>query len=329
MSDKQTEYEKHHVTAEAGLRLDRALADALPELSRSRIKTLITDGFVSPGEATITDASYRVKPGDTFVVTVPQPAESLLEGEDIPLTVVYEDEALLVIDKPAGLTVHPGAGQPNGTLVNALIAHCGDSLSGIGGVRRPGIVHRLDKDTSGLMVAAKSDAAHASLAAQFEAHSIDRAYRCFVWGTPIPLSGEIKGNIGRSRQNRTKMAVVRDGQGKTALTHYRTLSRFGRTVGLLECRLKTGRTHQIRVHLTHIGHPILGDPAYGKSTAHRRSQISATTLDALEKLGRQALHAAELGFDHPLSGGRVNFQSNLPTDMQLLDNCLNSDSFGQ
>ncbi|MGB0555436.1 MAG: RluA family pseudouridine synthase [Alphaproteobacteria bacterium] len=329
MSDTQTECEKHHVTPEAGLRLDRALADALPKLSRSRIKTLITNGFVSPGEATITDASYRVKPGDTFVVTVPQPAESLLEGEDIPLTVVYEDEALLIIDKPAGLTVHPGAGQPNGTLVNALIAHCGESLSGIGGVRRPGIVHRLDKDTSGLMVAAKTDAAHASLAGQFEAHSIDRAYRAFVWGTPIPLNGEIEGNIGRSRQNRTKMTVVRDNQGKTALTRYRTLSRFGRTVGLLECRLETGRTHQIRVHLTHIGHPILGDPAYGKSTAHRRSQISAATLDALEKLGRQALHAAELGFDHPISGERMNFQSTLPTDMQLLENCLNSDTFGQ
>jgi 23S rRNA pseudouridine1911/1915/1917 synthase len=213
--------------------------------------------------------------------------------------------------------------------VNALIAHCGDSLSGIGGVRRPGIVHRLDKDTSGLMVAAKTDAAHASLAAQFEAHSIDRAYRAFVWGTPIPLNGKIEGNIGRSRQNRTKMAVVRDGQGKTALTHYRTLSRFGRTVGLLECQLETGRTHQIRVHLTHIGHPILGDPAYGKSTAHRRSQISAATLDALEKLGRQALHAAELGFDHPISGERMNFQSTLPTDMQLLENCLNSDTFGR
>jgi 23S rRNA pseudouridine1911/1915/1917 synthase len=329
MSDTQTESEKHHVTPEAGLRLDRALADALPELSRSRIKTLITDGFVSPGEATITDPSYRVKPGDAFIVTVPQPTESLLEGEDIPLAIVYEDKALLVIDKPAGLTVHPGAGQPNGTLVNALIAHCGDSLSGIGGVRRPGIVHRLDKDTSGLMVAAKTDAAHASLAAQFEAHSIDRAYRAFVWGTPIPLNGEIDGNIGRSRQNRTKMAVVRDGQGKTALTHYRTLSTFGRTVGLLECRLATGRTHQIRVHLTHIGHPILGDPAYGKSTVHRRSQISAATLDALKNLGRQALHAAELGFKHPISSERVNFQSTLPTDMQLLENCLNSDTFGQ
>jgi 23S rRNA pseudouridine1911/1915/1917 synthase len=329
MNDTQTESEKHHVTPEAGLRLDRALADTLPKLSRSRIKTLITDGFVSPGEATITDPSYRVKPGDAFVVTVPRPAESLLEGEDIPLTIVYEDKALLVIDKPAGLTVHPGAGQPNGTLVNALIFHCGDSLSGIGGVRRPGIVHRLDKNTSGLMVAAKTDAAHASLAAQFEAHSIDRAYRAFVWGTPIPLNGKIEGNIGRSRQNRIKMSVVRDGHGKTALTHYRTLSRFGRTVGLLECRLATGRTHQIRVHLTHLGHPILGDPTYGKSTAHRRSQISTATLDALKNLGRQALHAAELGFDHPISGERVNFQSTLPTDMQLLENCLNSDKFGQ
>jgi 23S rRNA pseudouridine1911/1915/1917 synthase len=329
MSNTQTESEKHHVTPKAGFRLDRALADALPELSRSRIKTLITDGFVSPGEATITDPSYRVKPGDAFIVTVPQPAESLLEGEDIPLSIIYEDKALLVIDKPAGLTVHPGAGQPNGTLVNALIAHCGDSLSGIGGVRRPGIVHRLDKDTTGLMVAAKTDAAHASLAAQFEAHSIDRAYRAFVWGTPIPLNGEIQGNIGRSRQNRTKMAVVRDGQGKTALTHYRTLLAFGRTAGLLECRLATGRTHQIRVHLTHIGHPILGDPAYGKSTAHRRSQISSETLAALENLGRQALHASELGFDHPTSNERVHFQSTLPTDMQLLESCLNSDTFGQ
>ena len=326
MSDTQTESEKHHVTPKAGFRLDRALADALPELSRSRIKILITDGFVSPGEATITDPSYRVKPGDAFIVTVPQPAESLLEGEDIPLSIIYEDKALLVIDKPAGLTVHPGAGQPNGTLVNALIAHCGDSLSGIGGVRRPGIVHRLDKDTTGLMVAAKTDAAHASLAAQFEAHSIDRAYRAFVWGTPIPLNGEIQGNIGRSRQNRTKMAVVRDGQGKTALTHYRTLLTFGRTAGLLECRLATGRTHQIRVHLTHIGHPILGDPAYGKSTAHRRSQISTETLAALENLGRQALHASELGFDHPISNERVHFQSTLPTDMQLLESCLNSDT---
>lgn len=327
MSDTQTEIEKHHVTPEAGLRLDRALADALPELSRSRIKSLITDGFVSPGEATITDPSYRVKQGDQFTVTVPRPAESALEGEDIPLEIIYEDDALLVIDKPAGLTVHPGAGQPNGTLVNALIAHCGESLSGIGGVRRPGIVHRLDKDTSGLMVAAKTDTAHASLAAQFEARTIDRAYRAFVWGVPIPLNGEIEANIGRSRQNRTKMAVVRDGIGKTALTRYRTLNTFGRTVSLLECRLATGRTHQIRVHLTHLGHPILGDPTYGKATAHRRSQISAETYTALEDLHRQALHAAELGFDHPISGERHRFDSPLPADMQLLEKCLNSDMF--
>ena len=327
MNDNLADSEVHQVAAEAGLRLDRALADALPNLSRSRIKSLISDGLVSTTEATITDPSYRVKPTEMFTVTVPQPAESALLGENIPLEIVYEDTCLLVINKPAGLTVHPGAGQPSGTLVNALIAHCGDSLSGVGGVKRPGIVHRLDKDTSGLIVAAKSDAAHASLAAQFEARTVDRAYRAIVWGVPLSRQGEIEGNIGRSHRNRTKMAVVRSDRGKHALTRYRVLTAFRDAAALVECRLATGRTHQIRVHMTHIGHPLIGDPVYGRSTPHRRAMLSEATAEMAASLGRQALHAAELGFDHPPSGQRLAFESALPNDMQLLTDRLNSDTF--
>lgn len=325
MNKMPAENEKHLVTPEPGLRLDRALTDALPDISRSRIKTLINDGFVTAGEATITDASYRVKQGDQFVLEIPTPVDSALLGEAIPLNIQYEDDALLVIDKPAGLTVHPGAGQPRGTLVNALISHCGDSLSGIGGVRRPGIVHRLDKDTSGLMVAAKSDLAHAALAAQFEARTIDRAYHALVWGFPTPVAGEIDGNIGRSSRNRIKMAVVSEGRGKTALTRYRTLKVFAKAVSLVECRLATGRTHQIRVHMAHIGHSILGDPTYGRATPARRASLSPETVETIAKLGRQALHAAELGFDHPLTGERLLFKSTPPEDMRSVQECLISD----
>ncbi len=325
MSSVGSNIEEHTVTPTPDMRLDRALTDALPELSRSRLKTLITDGCVRLGEATITDPSYRVKPGEQFSVSIPPVAESVMAPEAIPLNIVHEDDALLVLDKPAGLTVHPGAGQPSGTLVNALIAHCGDSLSGIGGVRRPGIVHRLDKDTSGLLVVAKTDTAHTALARQFEAHTVDRAYKAFVWGLPAPLNGEIARNIGRSPRNRTKMAVVAEGRGKTALTRYRTLKSFAQTVSLLECRLATGRTHQIRVHLTHLGHPLLGDAVYGKTTAARVSRLSEHTREALRALGRQALHAAEIGFEHPGTGARMLFTSPLPEDMQTLEDCLNSD----
>ena len=318
MTNTEFKGDKYNVTPEAGLRLDRALTDALPDLSRNRVKQLINDGFVFAKNVTITDPSYRVKQGDTFVVLVPAPENSVLRGEQIPLNIYYEDDFLLVIDKPAGLTVHPGAGQPNGTLVNALIAHCGDSLSGIGGVRRPGIVHRLDKNTSGLMVAAKSDAAHLTLSKQFEARTIKRAYHAFVWGALTPPEGKIESNIGRSRRNRTKMAVVSEGQGKKALTHYRAIERFGLIATFLECRLATGRTHQIRVHLTQIGHPLLGDPTYGRSTDTRRASLSPDAKALLEVFGRQALHAAEIGFKHPLSGDYLSFKSPLPEDMKML-----------
>ena len=315
------------VAAEAGIRLDRALADALPDLSRSRIKHLILGGLVSTAGATITDPSYRVKPAEVFSVTVPQPTEIALVGEDIPLDIIFEDESLLVIDKPAGLTVHPGAGQPSGTLVNALIAHCGNSLSGIGGVKRPGIVHRLDKYTSGLIVVAKSDSAHASLTTQFEARTVDRAYRAIVWGVPMPPNGEIEGNIGRSQKNRTKMTVVRSDRGKPALTRYHLLTAFGDTTSFIECRLATGRTHQIRVHMTHIGHPLIGDTVYGRTTPYRRARLSTEAVKIADSLGRQALHAAELGFEHPDTGAHLKFKSKLPQDMQLLEDRLNADNF--
>tara|TARA_Y100001934_G_scaffold151214_1_gene181300 strand:- start:19304 stop:20293 length:990 start_codon:yes stop_codon:yes gene_type:complete len=327
MTNTEFKGDTHIVTPEAGLRLDRGLTDALPGLSRNRVKHLINDGLVAAKNGTITDPSYRVKPGDTFKISVPPPEDSVLRGEQIPLNIHYEDDFLLVIDKPAGLTVHPGAGQPNGTLVNALIAHCGDSLSGIGGVRRPGIVHRLDKDTSGLMVAAKSDAAHSALSTQFEARTIKRAYQAFVWGALTPSEGKIESNIGRSHRNRTKMAVVPDNRGKRALTHYRTIERFGLIATLLECRLATGRTHQIRVHLAHIGHPLLGDPNYGRSTDSRRSSLSLETNSLIAKLGRQALHATEIGFKHPLSGDYLNFTSPAPKDMQMLRHRLISDTY--
>ena len=226
--------------------------------SRSRIKNLILNGLVSTAGVTITDPSYTVKPSEVFDIKIPQVATSKLTAEKIPLRIIFEDTSLLVIDKQAGLTVHPGAGQPSGTLVNALIAHCGESLSGIGGVKRPGIVHRLDKNTTGLIVVAKTDQAHVALSAQFEARTVERAYLAFVWGVPTPRLGVIGGNIGRSRRNRTKMAVVSEGRGKRALTRYRTLAVLSNVASLVECRLGTGRTHQIRVHMTHIGHPLVG-----------------------------------------------------------------------
>ena len=329
MTNTDFKGDKHIVTPEAGLRLDRALTDALPDLSRNRVKQLINDGFITAKNETIKDPSYRVKQGDTFEVSVPTPENSVLRGEQIPLNIYYEDDFLLVIDKPAGLTVHPGAGQPNGTLVNALIAHCGDSLSGIGGVRRPGIVHRLDKDTSGLMVAAKSDTAHLGLSKQFEARTIKRAYHAFVWGALTPPEGKIEYNIGRSRRNRTKMAVVSEDHGKRALTHYRTIERFGLIATFLECRLATGRTHQIRVHLTHVGHSLLGDPTYGRSTDARRGSLSPDTNSLIETLSRQALHAAEIGFKHPLSGDYLSFTSPVPEDMKMLRHRLISDTAGK
>ncbi len=292
-----------------GWRLDRALADAVPTLSRERLKVLINAGQVSQGDALVRDPARKSRGGERFNVAVPAPAPAHNEAQDIPLVVAYEDEHLIVIDKPAGLVVHPAAGNLDGTLVNALLHQCGGSLSGIGGVARPGIVHRIDKDTSGLMVAAKTDRAHEGLAKQFAAHSIDRRYRAIVAGRPMPPAGTVDAPLARSAQNRKKVAIVAG--GKRAVTHYATLERL-KEAALVECRLETGRTHQVRVHMASIGHALLGDPVYG-----RTKQVHRGTLEALG-FRRQALHAARLGFIHPVTGIALSFESAMPADMQEL-----------
>jgi 23S rRNA pseudouridine1911/1915/1917 synthase len=324
-----TEPTQHRFTIDqslAGQRLDKALAALVPDLSRSRLKALILDGHVCLGDKPSSDVSHAVKAGDRIVLTVPEPENATPEGQAIPLTIVYEDTDLIVIDKPAGLVVHPAAGNPDKTLVNALIAHCGESLSGIGGVKRPGIVHRLDKDTSGLMVAAKTDAAHAGLSEAFARRDIERAYVAVVWGVPSPPSGQISGDIGRDPKNRKKMAVVTRG-GKAALTAYKTLRRFGDVAALVECRLATGRTHQIRVHMTQIGHPLIGDPVYGRSRKRRLSGLSPETAAALSGFARQALHARVIGFDHPVTGRHLKFESECPIDISDLLKALEREPF--
>lgn len=310
------------IAEEAGNRLDKWLSARLPELSRTRIKGLIDDGRVSAAGQTITDASARVKPGQRFTVAIPpeRPADPLPQAMD--LTVAYEDDDLIVIDKPPGLVVHPAPGSPDHTLVNALLAHCGESLSGIGGVKRPGIVHRIDKDTSGLLVVAKNDRAHHGLAEQFSVHSLERVYRALVWGVPIPAQGEIQGNIGRSPQDRKKMAIVSHG-GKTALTRYRVLRSFaGGAVSLVECRLATGRTHQIRVHMTSIGHPLVGDQTYGRARPAKVKHLPDQARQALLEFPRQALHASVLGFTHPNNGAMLKFESLIPPDFNELISLL-------
>ena len=317
--------EDHWVTAEeedGGRRLDVLLSRCLPALSRSRLKQLIEGGRVTAQQAAITAPSYRVKPGERFLVAVPAVRSAAPRGQALALDVVYEDAELIVVDKPAGLVVHPAPGHPDRTLVNALIAHCGDSLAGIGGVRRPGIVHRLDKDTSGLMVAAKTAAAHASLTAQFAARRIERSYAALVWGVPAPATDEISGNIGRSPHNRKKMAVVAQG-GRPAVTRYRVRQVLaGGLASLVDCRLLTGRTHQIRVHLSARGHPVIGDPLYGRATARRLAGLPEPARTMVRNLDRQALHAEVLGFNHPATGERVKFSSQLPAKIIRLKCCL-------
>nr|WP_040566267.1 RluA family pseudouridine synthase [Magnetospirillum molischianum] len=303
---------------EAGQRLDKWLAMRLLDLSRSRIKGLIEDGRVSLDGPTILDPSHRVKPGQSCRVSVPPDAPAIPEAQDIALTVVHEDEDLIVIDKPPGLVVHPAPGNLDFTLVNALLAHCGESLAGIGGVRRPGIVHRLDKDTSGLLVAAKTDAAHRGLSEQFAAHSLERAYRALVWGVPSPSKGEIEGNIGRNPRDRKTMAIV-SGGGKRALTRYHVLQTYlGGCVSSVECRLATGRTHQIRVHMTSIGHSLVGDKTYGRVRLGRLASVPDDARAALTAFPRQALHAFLLGFQHPTKGYALSFESAIPTDINAL-----------
>ena len=296
----------------AGWRLDRALAAAVPTLSRERLKALIRSGALIPE---VRDPATKVKGNEAFQLTVPEPEPAHNEAQDIPLKIVFEDDHLLVIDKAAGLVVHPAAGNRDQTLVNALLHHCGASLSGIGGVARPGIVHRIDKDTSGLLVIAKTDVAHEGLAKQFAAHSIERRYLAIVSGVPRTAGGTIDASLARSPANRKKMAVVAEGRGKRAVTHWKRLEIL-RDAALVECRLETGRTHQVRVHMASIGHPLVGDPFYGGSgKTHRK---------LLNELGfhRQALHAARLGFIHPVTKHRLTFESGMPADMQELFSAL-------
>jgi 23S rRNA pseudouridine1911/1915/1917 synthase len=313
---------------EAGERLDRVLAARVPTLSRSRLKALILDGQVAIDGRTIRDPAVRVNSGDSVAVTLPPPEPAKPIGENIPLNVVYEDDALIVIDKPPGLVVHPAAGHAQGTLVNALIAHCGDSLSGIGGVKRPGIVHRLDKGTSGLMVAAKTDKAHRALSKQFETKAegpLERGYLAFVWGAPAKPKGTIDAPLDRHPHAREKRAV-REG-GRPAVTHWEVLERFAGAdgkpvVSLLACTLETGRTHQIRVHLAHIGHPILGDETYATGFKTKASLLAPEARATLAAFGRQALHAYLLAFAHPESGEFLEFRSELPADLRRLRDAL-------
>jgi 23S rRNA pseudouridine1911/1915/1917 synthase len=299
----------------AGWRLDRALAASVPTLSRERLKALIRSGAVEAGGKPVRDPATKVRGEETYRVVVPEPEPAHNEAQDIPLTIVFEDDHLLVVDKPAGLVVHPAVGNLDGTLVNALLHHCAGRLSGIGGVARPGIVHRIDKDTSGLLVVAKTDVAHEGLARQFAAHSIDRRYLAIVNGVPKAAGGTVDASLARSSANRRKIAIVEGGRGKRAVTHWKRLNVL-EDAALVECRLETGRTHQVRVHMASIGHPLIGDPVYGGS--------GKTHGKLLKQLGfhRQALHAAELGFVHPVTRDRLSFTSPMPPDMQELFNAL-------
>jgi 23S rRNA pseudouridine1911/1915/1917 synthase len=304
--------------SQAGLRLDRWLAESLPDLSRSRLQALIDQGALRSDDAMVESASRKIKAGETYLLSVPPPEPATPLAQHIALDIVYEDEDLIVIDKPAGLVVHPAPGSPDSTLVNALLHHCAGSLSGIGGVKRPGIVHRIDKDTSGLLVVAKHDRAHHGLAAQFAEHSIERVYNAVVWGVPLPRHGQVEGPIGRNPADRKKMAIV--GGGKPALTYFRVIDAFGDYASLVECRLATGRTHQIRVHMTSIGHPLVGDQLYGKGRHKGRAPEPEKSL--LTAFPRQALHARTLGFEHPISSKKLLFESNIPKDFNELVNSL-------
>jgi 23S rRNA pseudouridine1911/1915/1917 synthase len=314
---------------QAGERLDRFLGHAAGErrlaLSRTRLKALIEAGMVSVEGVETRDPAAKLTEGAKIVVVAPAAQEPQVAGEDLPLEIVFEDAHLIVIDKPAGLVVHPAPGHSQGTLVNALIRHCGASLSGVGGVKRPGIVHRLDKDTSGLIVIAKTDAAHQGLAALFADHgrtgSLVREYRAFVWGALEAKAGVVDAPLGRHPRQREKMAVVSAARGREAVTHWRLEEPLG-PASLIACRLETGRTHQIRVHLAHIGHPLLGDSVYGAGFKTKASQLSAGARLALEALGRQALHAATLGFEHPITGQALSFFSPPPDDFIRLVNAL-------
>ena len=309
----------------AAERLDRVLARLQADLSRSRLQALIRDGQVTVDDTPVLDPNRKVAGGVRITLTVPPPVPAEPAGEAIDLTIVYEDDDVIVIDKPPGLVVHPAAGHDSGTLVNALIAHCGESLSGIGGVKRPGIVHRLDKDTSGLLVVAKNDLAHQALAAQFADHGrtgpLERAYLAILWGVPERRRGTVEAALARSTHNREKIVVVGEDRGRYAITHYEVLEGLppaNPIASLVRCELETGRTHQIRVHMAHLGHPLLGDATYGSGFKTKANRLSEPQKEALNALNRQALHAAILGFEHPRSGEFMRFESPLPLDMAAL-----------
>ena len=326
-SDEDMEWEVAIEAADAGGRLDAVLARALPAFSRNRIKDLILAGAVAINGSAATSPNYRVKTDEILVLTAPEPVDADPEPENIPLAILYEDAHLLVIDKPVGMVVHPAPGNASGTLVNAVLYHCGDSLSGIGGVKRPGIVHRLDKDTSGVMVVAKTEQAHAHLSAQFADHGrtgpLHRAYLAWVWGRTEQASGSVDAPLGRDPANRLKQAIRSD--GRDAITHYAVEARFGDDgwdITRIRCVLETGRTHQIRVHLASLGHPLVADQVYGAGYATKSRRLPEAPRLAVDSLGRQALHAAELEFEHPETGETMSFESPLPPDLQLLQDVL-------
>ncbi|EHL97486.1 putative ribosomal large subunit pseudouridine synthase D [Acetobacteraceae bacterium AT-5844] len=309
---------------DAGQRVDRYLAGAIGALSRSRVKALIEEGHVTRGGKVLTDPSEPVREGVEYHVAPPPPVPATPQAQDIPLTVLFEDRQLIVLDKPAGLVVHPAPGNEDGTLVNALLAHAGDELAGIGGEKRPGIVHRLDKDTSGVMVVAKTERAHQTLSATFASReNLERSYLALTWGVPTSLTGEIEAPIGRHPTDRKRMAVVAR-NGKDALTRYSTERAWGTACALIRCRLATGRTHQIRVHLSHIGHPIVGDPVYLKRIPAGARGLPTSARDALLAFPRQALHAESLGFLHPVTGEKLRFSAPLPQDFVQLITLLDS-----
>jgi 23S rRNA pseudouridine1911/1915/1917 synthase len=313
-------------------RLDRFLARSFPDISRARFQRLIAEGQVNVEGKLVDDSGLKLKSSQRVDIIVPPAKAAEPEAQSIELDVVYEDKHVIVINKPAGLVVHPAAGHADGTLVNALLAHCGDSLSGIGGIKRPGIVHRLDKDTSGLLVIAKNDAAHQSLSEQFQAHGrdgrLERAYLAFVWGVPQRPAGMMTTGIARSTTNRQKMAVSTRSDAKEAITHYEVLERFGDIASLVRCNLETGRTHQIRVHMAHIGHPLLGDGVYGGGFKSSLAKLSDPARHAVNALKGQALHAALLGFEHPKTGKPLHFEAPLPPAMSQLHHELRLQSAG-
>lgn len=309
----------------AGQRMDKAIALAAPQLSRARIQALMAAGEVEVGGEPALDASAKARAGAEVVITLPPPDAATPAPQELPLTILFEDADLIVIDKAAGMAAHPAPGTPDGTLVNALLHHCGASLSGIGGVARPGIVHRLDKDTSGIMLVAKTQMALAALSADFAARRIERAYLALCWGLLSPTSGDLEGAIGRDPRDRKRMTIVGHG-GKAALTHYRTLRVMHAAVSLIECRLATGRTHQIRVHLSQNGHALLGDPVYLRRVPAAARLLPPASRRAALDFPRQALHAASLGFTHPRTGEILRFETAPPSDFNALLTCITANS---